>query len=116
MKSQSNVAPDKIWVKQIENNIATVMLRDNVVKFEKSVGDNEKENIYEYDEVTVEIADRTRLEGYIETHFDELFLIGERFEFEKTLPNDNDILLTVITNLMLEIDTIKAKLQLLEGK
>lgn len=116
MKSQSNVVPEKIWVKKIENNTATVVLRKDVIKSANRDVNDELQTFYEYDEVAIELVNRPQLEKYIERHFDELFMIGERFEFEKALPSNDDILLSVITTLMLEIDTINARLQTLEAK
>ena len=111
MQSQSNVSPDKFWVKQVENNTATVVLRNNVLSETK-----EDETIFKYDEVVIEIADRPNLETYVNSHFDELFIIGERLEFEKTLPQNDDILLSIITGLLLEVDSLNQRLLVLEGK
>lgn len=116
MKSQSDVVPDKIWVKKIENNTATVVLRKDIVKSGKRDEYDELQTYYEYDEVAVELVNRPQLKDYIEAHFDELFMIGERFEFEKTLPNNDELLLSVVTSLLLEIEVLNARITALEVK
>ena len=103
-------------MKQIANNTATVRLTNNITEEIKKSQNDEVTTHYVYDEIEIEIADRPNLEQYVNNHFDELFIIGERLEFEKTLPQNDDILLSIITGLLLEVDSLNQRLLVLEGK
>lgn len=114
MKVTSDIRPEKIWHQEIENNMVKVLLRDNIVEKQINNDWGEQETIYEYDEVKIEIVNRQNLIKYIEDHFDELFMLGERIEFEKTLPDNFDYLLTIITGLMIEVDFLTNRINQLE--
>lgn len=117
MRSQSNTMPDKIWVKSPDKSgISTVVLRDSVVKTVVENIDGVVQDVYTYDEVVVTIPWREDIENYVDSHFNDWFQLGARLEFERTLPVENELLMSVITSLMLEIDTMNTRLKILEGK
>lgn len=117
MRSQSNTIPDKIWVKSPdESGISTVVLRDSVVKTVVENIDGIEQDVYTYDEVVVTIPWREDIENYVDSHFNDWFQLGVRLEFERTLPVENELLMSVVTSLMLEIDTMNTRLKILEGK
>lgn len=87
MKSQSNLIQDKIWVREIENGIRHITLRNNFQ--EKTVQHMEEtKKIYEYDETNIYIIDRENIEDYVNVNFDVLF---EQGLLQENKPNEPTI-------------------------
>lgn len=108
MKVNSADPQDRIWIKAVDENtnLATVVLRKDFQELQ----DEDDEVYYEFEETTIQVVARPNLEGYIDLHFDELYALGELEVFEKTLPKQDEYLLTVVTGLMLEVDSLKRRL------
>ena len=99
MKVQGSKYPDLIWIKTINNGLATVRLRKNITE----TTDEEGNTIYEYDEVEVRLANRDNLTQYIENNFDAIFeqgLINEQKPNEPTEQERISALEDVIQNLL----------------
>lgn len=89
MKSQCNYIPEKIWVREVENEIRHITLRDN---FEEKtiVRDGENEVNYEFDEVNVYIVNRDNIESYVSDNFELLFEQGTLQEGKPEEPSLKD--------------------------
>lgn len=108
MKVNSADLQDSIWIKTVDEatNLATVILRKDFQQHQNE----EEETYYEFEETSVQVVDRPNLEIYVEQHFDELYALGELTAFENTLPGQVEFLLTIVTGLMLEVDSLKTQI------
>ena len=77
IKAESKIYPDSIWLRKTETGKAYLRLRDNIEEVERETEDEEKETIYEYDEVEVVVANRQNLMDYVENNFSDLFELGK---------------------------------------
>ena len=70
MKSQSNVQPETIWVRYIdENNNVVVRLRDNII----STIQEDESILYQYDEIEIEVPNRDNLIEYLNNNINVYF-------------------------------------------
>lgn len=82
MISQSNIYPQKMSLRKVEQGLVCARLTRNVKEVEK-----DEEAIYEYEETEVHVVDRPNLKDFITEHFDTFFengLIKERIPDEPT--------------------------------
>lgn len=107
MKSQGTEMPEKILLLRDSNGVSTLRLRRNI----ENVA-----NFYNYDEVEITLASRDGLLATVESHFDDFYSLGEQLEFEKTLPTESESLIAIVTALMFEVDTLKIRLDTLDGR
>lgn len=62
MKVQSTVSPPVVWIRFVENGVATARLTQNVTSAQNETG----QTIYEYEEIEVTVTDRADLSSYLE--------------------------------------------------
>lgn len=112
MKAESNIKQNNVWIKEVKDNTATIVLRSNFVESQLEEG----ETRFTYDEVEIQLGDRDNLDEYVNQHFEALFEMGMQREFEETLPTTKDHLFMTVMGIMAEIDFLSERIKLLEGK
>lgn len=132
---QSSIKPNSIEIQYIKDNITHIRLRKNIKEITKEEND-EIITMFEYDEVIFQTDNIPNLTQQIENNFDLYFNFGQQqMELEKSkeeaekkiynlikqyklvdLSNNSQNASILLTSLMMEIETLKNKIKILENK
>jgi hypothetical protein len=75
MTSNCSFIPDTIWIREVENGIRHITLRQNFVE-STAINMGVSETQYTFEETNVFIPDRDNIEDFITNNFDDLFNQG----------------------------------------
>ena len=134
MLVQGSTLPKKIEIKEALDNTVTLKLRNNIIKKSKKE-EHSAINYWEYEEVEITISNRENLIDSINKDFLKWFDFGLKqeikreeekrttFEINKLIKDkelvpfvNNTEMLTMLTTLLMgEIDTLKSRIEKLEG-
>lgn len=73
MKVTGSSLPDSIWIQYVENGIAHIRLRKDIVATQTTNANGDLQNIWEYDEIQMELSERDNLHDYIQENFELLY-------------------------------------------